>query len=58
MAWFTLYLLNLLWALADTSTQTQSSCCKYRLFPEDIREADTQETGGNLRYPFADKKVV
>ncbi|XP_023378657.1 gastric intrinsic factor [Pteropus vampyrus] len=26
MAWFTLYLLNLLWATAGTSTQTQSSC--------------------------------
>ncbi|ELK13503.1 Gastric intrinsic factor [Pteropus alecto] len=25
-AWFTLYLLNLLWATAGTSTQTQSSC--------------------------------
>ncbi|XP_039101011.1 cobalamin binding intrinsic factor [Hyaena hyaena] len=26
MAWFTLYLLNLLWAVAGTSTQTQRSC--------------------------------
>ncbi|XP_062053848.1 cobalamin binding intrinsic factor [Lepus europaeus] len=26
MAWFSLHLLNLLWALAGTSTQTQSSC--------------------------------
>ncbi|KAM7084662.1 cobalamin binding intrinsic factor [Molossus nigricans] len=26
MAWFTLYLLNLLWGMAGTSTQTRSSC--------------------------------
>lgn len=58
MAWFTLYLLNLLWALAGTSTQTRSSCCKYSVFPDYVREADTQGTGGNLRYRFADKKVV
>lgn len=29
MAWFTLYLLNLLWATAGTSTESRSSCCEY-----------------------------
>uniref|UniRef100_E9PM21 Cobalamin binding intrinsic factor n=1 Tax=Homo sapiens TaxID=9606 RepID=E9PM21_HUMAN len=33
MAWFALYLLSLLWATAGTSTQTQSSCCEYDVFP-------------------------
>lgn len=48
MAWFTLYLLNLLWATAGTSTQTQSSCCEYAMSPKELREAGTLGLGRDL----------
>lgn len=48
MAWFTLYLLNLLWAVGGTSTQAQSSCCEYGGFPKQVRGAGTPGMGRNL----------
>jgi hypothetical protein len=29
MVWFLIYLLNILWTMAGTNTQTRSSCCEY-----------------------------
>lgn len=50
MACFTLFLLNLLWAVAGPSTQARSSCCEYGVFPKQVREAVTPGTGRSLRH--------
>lgn len=50
MAWFTLHLLNLLWAVAGTSTWTQSSCCEYGGSSREVREAAPPGKGGNLTH--------